>query len=58
MSKTKDIFLKIVAVSGCIILSPIVIVLAPIILALADEDELKENGLMLSSRERYSKYND
>lgn len=57
MSKTKEIFLTALVIVGGIILAPLVIILAPIVLALADEDELKENGLMLSSRERYSKYN-
>lgn len=57
MSKTKEIFLTIVVIVGGIILAPLVILIAPIILALADEDELKDNGLMLSSRERYEKYN-
>lgn len=53
----RETLLTILAIVGGILIAPLVIILAPIILALASEDELKDNGLMLSSRERYEKYN-
>lgn len=53
----KDIFLTILAIVGGILIAPLAIIFAPVFLALADEEELKDNGLMLSSRERYEKYN-
>lgn len=53
----RETILTILAIIGGILIAPLAIIFAPIILALADEDELKDNGLMLSSRERYERYN-
>lgn len=53
----RETLLTILAIIGGLLIAPLAIIFAPIFLALADEEELKNNGLMLSSRERQEKYN-